>query len=1615
MKKNLLIIFLFFASNTCFSQNYTWITPNKTYLKLNVIQDGIYRINKSDFTAAGVQTNFDPRTVKVYYKGVQVPIFFRGETDGIFNDTDFFDFYGTRNYGGRTNTYKEQNGSLITDYVTDEYYNLYSDTNVYWVGWDGAFGIRYPVSAYSTQINYPYDYHFTKLHFERDLLYSLGETVNANADFRYFNNEKVSGEGWYWREVNVYTGYIVSDTFQLTNLPSSPVTCTFRVFAYPNSKDTSYNEHKLVLKINSTTVSTLARDDYNRFDTTVTFSSSLLVPGQNIISAAYTPTFGNTNLLPDLYFDLMEIQVPEKFQFQNGYTRINTIGNDTTSKAFRIAGYNILKPVFIYDVTSNIKIDAYTSNSDTLIFTGRSSSGFEVYNNDITLKPFKTSARQVPDLVSSNNGADYIVIYNNLFSSQAEDLRQHRQSHDNLRSVKVSVSDITDIFNFGLEGPEGIRNFIYNAYNNWQQPRLQYVCLFGRGSTDPKNNKGNGTSYKNLIPIYGNPLTDGYFVNFSFGTFTYVHNISIGRLPAYTEEEAQNIVTKIINYDSQLPDYWWKTFTMITGGSNRNEQIQFQTQANSFINSYLKFPPLSMDAHKIYRNDSAGYITYNFKDSIKNEINRGTMIVNFIGHAASQDWEVGMEDPNTLSNGNKMPLVLSMTCFTGRNAEPSFRSFGEKFIYLPNKCAIGFVGSSGWDFSGPGYDYNAYMLQGLGADTLRRIGDLLKYATVKMAHDSANYPVKNMINCYNLLGDPATKLLLPVLPEFSITQADYKISNQYPAVNEQVTLNVYPKNFGTFADSCKVRFQILRNSQNYRQLDTVLRNFSYFDTAVYRFKLDTLGNYTLKVILDPENWYPLELKYNNSISFTLPLRNISLLPLKPIHNSVINSDSVEITGLNPQIDPSRNLVKIILQIDTSKTFINPVYTTSVNGFSGVVTKFRYRLQYPDTNIVYHWRTNTVINNDSTGWTAYNNFVYNPGARMSLFSNRLSDSNITIYSRLPGQFNEMEISNLDFNGNGFELKNFTGDLLVRSFGSNGNEASYFIINNYTLFIDGGNNPGLNIVKLSRLTGKLIEFRNFRLPSPISNDTLLTFLNTFDSTEFIMIGNASYVSANNLSAEVKAKIHQFGSRFVDSVASIGAFDTWAFIGYLGALPANTSEEFHNYNGNWIPSYATLTPVFLNTLGSLSFSMGPSHRWKNFSWDGTLFQNTSIKFDVTGIKDNGDSARIYSGVSSPFINLDTVSSRNYPYLILKTAVAIDTLHGLRSPVFRALSFRYTPPAEIAPDNYSFVRSDSVVEEGQNVTISLRNYNVGYVPANALINKWSATSPSGIRVLQTDTSKTPLNPDSSRITSVTFSTLGLKNRIKKKDTVSIFFETSILGNENDYYSFNNFALTNIIVTGDSLAPSIDVTYNGEKVLNGDLIPAKPEIVFKFFDNSTVDYTLSDTSGIKILLDNIPIRYFYSGEKNPEIDFQPLNNQNLKVIVTYRPTLNEGSHIFTYIGGDHNGNFADTLVNNLNVSYGFNIRNLYNYPNPMKSDTYFTFNFYSDKNPPDCRIKIYTVAGRLVKELKSPVRVGFNQIYWDGRDGDGDVMANGIYLYKVILEDATRTETSIQKLAILR
>jgi hypothetical protein len=101
----------------------------------------------------------------------------------------------------------------------------------------------------------------------------------------------------------------------------------------------------------------------------------------------------------------------------------------------------------------------------------------------------------------------------------------------------------------------------------------------------------------------------------------------------------------------------------------------------------------------------------------------------------------------------------------------------------------------------------------------------------------------------------------------------------------------------------------------------------------------------------------------------------------------------------------------------------------------------------------------------------------------------------------------------------------------------------------------------------------------------------------------------------------------------------------------------------------------------------------------------------------------------------------------------------------------------------------------------------------------------------------------------------------------------------------------------------------------------------------------------------------------------------------------------------------------------GLSVENVVNYPNPFSSSTTFTFqqNLNSAVN---VKIRIYTVAGRMIKEIEEPALYEkFVRINWDGRDEDGNQAANGTYLYKVNVEtvDGEYTKNVLGKLSIIR
>ena len=1612
-----LLCIVFFIYTNSFSQNYNWITPNKTYLKMFIAEDGVYRINRTDFTNAGISTaGLDPRTVKVYNKGVQIPINFQGETDGTFDVNDYLDFYGMRNYGGPTKTYDEFN---VLVYTTNEYYNLYSDTNSYWIDWGGAAGLRMQASAFTTTS--PYNGAVKDIvHMEKDRIYWIGE-VKDGGDFRNFTNERFRGETWYWNLL--YTGQSLSDTFSLPLLNTASANATLRIYAYPQSMSTTvFNEDTLDIKINNTLIHTFVRNDFNKIDTSIAFLNSLLSSvSVNTVTASYR---SRGSFSATMFIDLFEIKYDKVYKFRNNQAYIPLTGTDTTSKLFKLSGYVSGNPISIYDVTAGKMITGFTSNADTLKFTGRSNSTFEIINKNITKKPLRTIQRVVPNLASISNGADYLIIYNSIFQSQVLQLKNHRETYDDFRVKEAEIQDIYDIFNYGQDDPIAVRNFVRYVYNSWQKPQLKYICLFGRASLDPKKSSTSSVYYKNLVPTAGNPSSDNYFSNINTGGFAYYNQIAIGRLPAYTVAEAQNMIENIITYETQPPAEWMKSFTIIGNITNSSEHRLYSPICDTLISKFILPKPVSGNPVRIVRHDTLGGLTFNYPDSIKNQINRGTSTVNYVGHAGSQDWELGMSDPSILNNTNgKFPLIFSMTCYTGKNGEPTERGFGERFMNMNNKGAIGFIGTTGWAYNGAGSAFDTCMYRAFSKDTIRRLGDIFKAGTNGIKKDSSLLNFLHTINCFTLQGDPAVKLRLPIQPEFSISNADYKLSDENPVVNQPFKLTIYPKNYGLHADSCKLRIQIKSKNVKYYLKDTTIKNFRFSDTVDYTFKFDSAGTFDILVFLDNLNYNPYEFKSDNNLTIPITTKNISYIPLSPVNNSVIKTDSVELTGLNPFINRNGNSIKLIAELDTTQSFNSPLKKIFANSsITGVSTKFKSALPLLDTNVLYYWRTNAIVNGDSTGWSLKQIFRYNPVVTTDEKEDAIpQDSMAIIYQNKSRQYSELDYVNTNHSSTGISLNETTGTMSVRSLGSNGSEASYFSVLNNSIHLDGGlwANMGLCLLKVRKLDGSMVQLKVFKMTSPSSTDSVLSFLNTFDTTHFLMGLNTSYVNAQvfPLSAAALNKFHQFGSTKIDSVRKFGWFDTWSFIGYLNATPAQVSESVHRYITAWIESTSSLNKTFTSTSGSVSYLMGTSNKWKDFSWKNTIPSGSNIKFDVYGVDRSQNQTLLFTNLTTNnLVDLNSVNAYQYPKLNLNAKLTIDTVNGLQSPVLHSLKAHYTKPAEIVTDLSTAWQSDLASKAGNEFKIRFNYSNAGSVNVPGVIVNIYKGSVSQSNIIKSDTINTLLKKDST----LTYNNKFLIPHRITGNKMQFIAEVVPKTPMSESYTFNNYVNYGVAVNAVYDISKVELYSDGNIIQSGDFVRQNPELKISIKNIRENYNSQGDSAAVSLLLNNtlVPLvqnnssdRFLKASKDKREKSVNIIQDQNE---FYYYPTLTSGTNKVKIIYVT-NSEETDTAEYDVVVSNELFVKDFYNYPNPMVNQTSFIFNLSGSETPSSCKIKIYTISGRLIKEINHSPVIGYNSIIWDGRDEDGDVIANGTYLYKFVAEDKSKNETAIQKLVVLK
>ncbi len=232
-------------------------------------------------------------------------------------------------------------------------------------------------------------------------------------------------------------------------------------------------------------------------------------------------------------------------------------------------------------------------------------------------------------------GARYLVITTPSFASIVDDLAEWRH----LQGLQAMIVDL----NTTGYSATSIKSYIQTAYDTWAVPP-EYILLVG----DTEQ-----------LPIYEDATaTDGYYAQLE-GNDLFIDAL-IGRLTADTTGECATLVAKVLGYErtpvTNDPDWPASGTFMVADDFDDGDWIYYMN--TWFIYDLMEDAGFAQMDTLFHRNDVSQAAVYN-------AFNSGRGFANFRGQAWTT-WPGAFDiNPDYLTNGWKLPIVVSATCATG--------------------------------------------------------------------------------------------------------------------------------------------------------------------------------------------------------------------------------------------------------------------------------------------------------------------------------------------------------------------------------------------------------------------------------------------------------------------------------------------------------------------------------------------------------------------------------------------------------------------------------------------------------------------------------------------------------------------------------------------------------------------------------------------------------------------------------------------------------------------------------------------------------------------------------------------------------------------------------------
>lgn len=1561
------------------ANNSSWIDFSKTYLKLGTNADGIYRITNADLEKYGINPDgISLNSYQLYLRGAQVPINVVDST-GILK---YIEFFGKRNWG---DNYKEISGPNDT---YKEYLNRYSDTSIYWLTWGGDKGISTTIQQ--GNIGTPTDtieYYTEIAHYEQNQYfdYSMEDLVARQLPMWKQN------QTWVWgQQQQDSLGSVPPNNFPFNATdvyPDKNAQAFYKIQDYASNFLT--NAHLIGLSINSDTTvySSGYIDKYEQAVVKAGFNSNLLGQGYNtLIATSFLIPHESIN---SVEYDWYEIDYPRYLKAIKDSLKfiINDVQGNTL-KAFKITNLSPANMI-LYKYNQGIKrIVNYRRNGDQLVFndTVQAGDSYSLMSESMIGSPYYFYTKKFTDISSSSIQADYILLTHPVLVSKANEYTAFINQNSGLTTKVINVFDVYDQFNYGFLAPECIKDFLMSAYNNWQSPKPLYLFIVGDANYDYYGNKVvyfNTPPVMNFVPSYGEPVSDTWYTIWDT-TGALIPQMYLGRLPAASLAEFQHYFDKHKTYLNTPFDDWNKYYLLFSSGNSDNaNELSFLKQTNdAVIANYIQPAPIGGIGQHLYKtfNPRTNFGPYT-QDQINSIIGMGGVFISYIGHSGTQIWDNGISDVSQLKNTRgRSSMISDFGCSTGKFAEPDIKAFSELFVNDLGGDAIGYEGNSSLGFTSTASIFPLLFYKQLLVNNVYELGKAHVLAKVDMLNTYGSSGIYGVFIYSNtLFADPVIKVAIPPKPNLTIAPKNISLDKSYLDESiDSATVKIIYNNYGMVPAK---NFTIsITHSINGKIQDTLsfVRSLPLLtDSIIFRIPVKGfVGSHQLDVVLDKNNEIDEIYKNDNVASYTFnvasnsirllstePINNIGngkFIYINPVNKSILDSIEFQVSN-NQGFSPSNIYFK---RLDTAYTKIS--ITALVQG-----SRYWFRSKLNETQ---EYGSTISFIYDSTSGTSY------------YYGDSIS-------------FSSLHLNGIRYDGTKLLLDKTYKDLVVKSAGFYDGGFAYIGINGND-YLSSGNADGIHVVVFSDsdLTFETTERFNYADDNTAFNYNFKHFLDTVSAQKivcFAFCGGAGL----GITDSMKALLHGFGSKYIDSV---GEQYSWALIGKKGSVPGSVPEKWSKPHDGFVTADSIFAYDIKNGVLTTG-QFGPVKKWNNFKSNFTAINGSSISFVPIGIKQDGtadtlSALNIINGVADiSFINPLIYKALQISVIFSKAGSSVPSISNLK------LDYDNLP--EIGTNYQAVSILQDTVTIGENINLKFKVLNEGFTEADSVIVRLDRVKADNSRETISQNTIISLLPGTSQTYNINYPTT--EGAGSGSFVINIDPDNKI----KEFYKDNNLYTLPFYVKGDTTHPALRVTIGDTDILDGDYVSSTPKIKVELDDLTLLPIT--DSTSIMMTLNDSLI----SNSNNPFVKVL-FNTSNPKMVVEYTPKLADGEYILNVKGKNALGVLADSagITRRFLVNNEIQILDVYNYPNPFSNNTYFTFKL--TQVPDDLKIRIFTVAGRLVKEIDkkaNELNYDFNRIYWDGRDQDGDVLANGVYFYKMIMKKGDKTENITQKLAIIK